>query len=90
MSGNKSLYSEHYLTNRLTEYAEYKDDSAALVMGDRLRTIYADKRPTLASANEVQTEEDFIKPVNRIVYGSETVKISYLIGRLYTFSDPHP
>jgi hypothetical protein len=62
MLNNKSLFSEHYLTHRLPEYSDYRDDSAALAARDRLRAIYADKQASLITANEAQTEEDFIKP----------------------------
>src|SRR5437016_5841895 len=61
MTTSKSLFSSHYLAQRLPAYPEWQD-SAAETTRTQLRALYERIKATLSSANEAQTEEDFIKP----------------------------
>lgn len=64
---NKSLFSQHYLAERLPQLPEWEADTAAAF--DRLRQLWDRAAEFGAGWNEAQTEEEFIKPVLSEVLG---------------------
>jgi hypothetical protein len=58
---SKSLFSQHYLDNRIHEYEEWREDVSQPF--EELRALYQEKRGILPRLNEAQTEEEFIRPV---------------------------
>ncbi|MEW5872349.1 MAG: N-6 DNA methylase [Chloroflexota bacterium] len=58
---NKTLFSQHFLDNRLCQQPEWNED--ALPFLEQIRPLWAKARQYGSAWNEAQTEEEFIKPV---------------------------
>ena len=58
---NQGLFSDHYLRERMHAHPEWAEDIAAPLA--QVRSLYDDKRGLLQSANENQTEAEFLRPV---------------------------
>lgn len=58
---NRSLFSQHFLENRLASMQEWKTDVATPLK--ELTSLYETKKETLPNLNEAQTEQEFIRPV---------------------------
>jgi hypothetical protein len=59
---NRKLFSDHFLLERLPSWPEFADADPEPLLQD-LADLWDRERVTLASANEAQTEERFVKPV---------------------------
>lgn len=59
---NRKLFSDHFLGERLPTWPEFSGADPGRLLDD-LTALWDRERATLASANEAQTEERFIKPV---------------------------
>lgn len=59
---NRRLFSDHFLRERLPQWPEFAAADPAPLMRD-LSKLWDSERTGLATANEAQTEERFIKPV---------------------------
>lgn len=59
---NRKLFSDHFLQERLPAWPEFASADPAPLLDD-LAHLWDRERAGLASANEAQTEERFIKPV---------------------------
>lgn len=59
---NRKLFSDHFLRERLPAWPEFAGCDPAALLHD-LAELWHRERAGLASANEAQTEERFIKPV---------------------------
>jgi Alw26I/Eco31I/Esp3I family type II restriction m6 adenine DNA methyltransferase len=57
----KPLFSDHYLTHRITETSEWNED--VRVDFDKLQSLYQQKRHILPNLNESQTENEWIQPI---------------------------
>ena len=66
---SKSLFSEHYLTHRLADHREWREDAGAALAA--CHQLYMAKKALLSRYNEDQTEEEFILPLLRNVLGFE-------------------
>ncbi|HEX2091837.1 MAG TPA: N-6 DNA methylase [Longimicrobiaceae bacterium] len=64
---NRSLFSDHYLTDRLPGLREWKEDVSA--PSAVLRSLYAKERDRLEGMSEAQLEEEWVKPILRDVLG---------------------
>lgn len=64
---SKSLFSRHYLTRRLPDHPEWREDPGPALAA--LRQLYAAQKDRLPLYNEDQTEEEFILPILRDVLG---------------------
>ena len=64
---NSGLFADHFLDQRMPEMPEWNEASDWLESFNALRQLYAQAAPGLENANEPQTEEDFIKPVLRLL-----------------------
>jgi len=62
---NNGLFSEHFLTARLKDSADWREDAEPVRR--QLLHLYEEKKALLSGANEAQTEEEFIKPVLKIL-----------------------
>ncbi len=69
---NSGLFSEHFLTTRLKDSEDWQQDSEPVRR--RLLNLYEEKKGLLTEANEAQTEEEFIKPVLKILGFAYTVQ----------------
>jgi len=58
---NQSLFSMHYLTERLPSLAEWGEDVSSVVT--KITTLCQKSKEIANSWNEAQTEEEFIRPV---------------------------
>ena len=57
----KPLFSDHYLTHRITETSEWNEE--VRVYFDKLQSLYQQKRHILPNLNESQTENEWIQPI---------------------------
>ncbi len=62
---NRSLFSDHFLTERLPQHPAWQEDVSDLFM--QAQQLYENERGGLRAANEAQTEERFIKPLLRLL-----------------------
>ncbi|MDB9482331.1 type I restriction endonuclease, partial [Dolichospermum circinale CS-537/05] len=62
---NKPLFSQHYLDYRIQELPEWQLDIKAEFAA--LKNLYSSKKTILATLNESQTEDIFIKPALEIL-----------------------
>ncbi|WP_217358207.1 Eco57I restriction-modification methylase domain-containing protein [Anabaena sp. UHCC 0187] len=62
---NKPLFSQHYLKFRIQELPEWQLDITSEF--EQLNKLYFAKKAILPTLNESQTEEEFIKPVLKIL-----------------------
>jgi hypothetical protein len=62
---NKPLFSQHYLDYRIQELPEWQLDIKAEFAA--LKNLYLSKKPILATLNETQTEDIFIRPALEIL-----------------------
>ncbi len=69
---NNGLFSEHFLTTRLKDSADWRQNAEPVRR--QLLDLYEEKKNLLAEANEAQTEEEFIKPVLKILGFAYTVQ----------------
>ncbi|MBI3538398.1 MAG: restriction endonuclease, partial [Chloroflexi bacterium] len=58
---NRSLFSQHYLDNRLPATDAWKTDVSDTFT--KFLALYQDKKEILPNLNEAQTEQEFIRPV---------------------------
>ncbi|MFW6089659.1 MAG: restriction endonuclease, partial [Gemmatimonadota bacterium] len=79
---NRSLFSDHYLAERLHEHDEWSEDVSEAF--ERAREIYDEKRDILDGLNEAQTEKELVQPILEDVLGFtyEVQKAVKLHGRL--------
>jgi len=68
----KTLFSQHYLTHRLPDHPEWKEDPRPAF--DAVRDLWRKARQSGDFWNEAQTEEEFIKPVLRLLGWSYIVQ----------------
>lgn len=67
---NQQLFSDYYLKERMQGHREWTEDEAALDAAFQTAlALYRNAKAGLQTANEAQTEDDFIKPVLRDVLG---------------------
>jgi hypothetical protein len=64
---SKSLFSHHYLTHRLPDHPQWRQDAGPALAA--LRRLYQAQKERLPLYNEDQTEEEFILPLLREVLG---------------------
>jgi len=64
-TGNHGLFSDHYLRVRLGQQAEWGGDYGGLQA--RMFTLLSEKAGALATLNEPQTEQQFIRPVLQFI-----------------------
>jgi hypothetical protein len=64
---SKSLFSHHYLTHRLPDHPQWRQDAGPALIA--LRRLYQAQKERLPLYNEDQTEEEFILPLLREVLG---------------------
>lgn len=64
---NRSLFSDYFLSERLDQKKEWKEDISAPFQ--RILQIYYEKKEALPSYNEAQTEKEFIQPILEEVLG---------------------
>jgi hypothetical protein len=64
---SKSLFSHHYLTHRLPDHPEWRENAGPTLTA--LRQLYQAQKERLPLYNEDQTEEEFILPLLREVLG---------------------
>jgi len=69
---NNGLFSEHFLTTRLKDSEDWRQNVEPVRR--QLLDLYEEKKGLLAEANEAQTEEEFIKPVLKILGFAYTVQ----------------
>ncbi len=69
----KTLFSQHYLIHRLPQHPEWAEDPRPVL--EAIRSLWARARQHGDTWNEAQTEEEFIKPVLRILGWSYIVQI---------------
>ncbi|MDQ3555398.1 MAG: Eco57I restriction-modification methylase domain-containing protein [Gemmatimonadota bacterium] len=61
---NRSLFSDHYLAERLPAHPAWNADAAERTAAwQRLRTLYADRAGRLPALSEAQAEDEWIRPV---------------------------
>jgi len=58
---NQGLFSDHYLRQRMAAHLEWAEDVSAPLA--QVRSLYQDRHAFLQSANESQTEAEFIRPM---------------------------
>ncbi|MGI9179612.1 MAG: Eco57I restriction-modification methylase domain-containing protein, partial [Longimicrobiaceae bacterium] len=78
---NRSLFSDHYLDERLPDHPEWSEDVEGA--WSELRALFARQRPQLEGMNEAQTEEEWVKPIlSRVLGWSYSVQTdATLFGR---------
>jgi hypothetical protein len=76
---NRKLFSDHFLQERLPTWTEFQESDPEPLLRD-LADLWDRERSTLASANEAQTEERFIKPVLERLGFSFTVQAGLATG----------
>ncbi|MDW8226976.1 MAG: hypothetical protein RMJ60_04185 [Anaerolineales bacterium] len=62
---NKALFSQHFLQDCLPSLPEWTEDVRLLL--EQMRALYARARQFRHTWNEAQTEEEFVKPVLRLL-----------------------
>ena len=70
---NLRLFSEHFLDDRLPGWPEFRATPVEELF-EELRQLWLAERSGLATANEAQTEERFVKPVLRALGFAYTVQ----------------
>lgn len=60
---NESLFSNHFLLNRLPEVEEWTSTPLDGALRDEMRSVLESAKAGLAAANEAQTENDLIRPL---------------------------
>jgi hypothetical protein len=84
---SKSLFSHHYLTHRLPDHPEWRQDAGPALAA--LRRLYQAQKERLPLYNEDQTEEEFILPLLREVLGFAGAYTVEAIIRLETELNQH-
>jgi len=64
-TGNKPLFSQHYLEHRLPDSGEWQEDVSVAFC--RLESLYQQKKAILPTLNEAQTEAELIQPILEIL-----------------------
>ena len=64
-TGNKPLFSQHYLEHRPLDSPEWQEDVS--VTFSRLESLYQQKKAILPTLNEAQTEAELIQPILEIL-----------------------
>jgi hypothetical protein len=67
-TGNKPLFSQHYLEHRLPDSGEWQEDVSGAF--SRLESLYQQKKAILPTLNEAQTEAELIQPILEIRFFS--------------------
>ncbi len=73
-TGNKPLFSQHYLEHRLPDSLEWQEDVS--VAFSRLESLYQQKKAILPTLNEAQTEAELIQPILEILGFSYIPQVS--------------
>ncbi|MDB9405121.1 N-6 DNA methylase [Microcystis sp. CS-574] len=73
-TGNKPLFSQHYLEHRLPDSGEWQEDVS--VAFGRLESLYQQKKAILPTLNEAQTEAELIQPILEILGFSYIPQVS--------------
>lgn len=73
-TGNKPLFSQHYLEHRLPDSPEWQEDVS--VAFGRLESLYQQKKAILPTLNEAQTEAELIQPILEILGFSYIPQVS--------------
>ncbi len=73
-TGNKPLFSQHYLEHRLPDSGEWQEDVS--VAFSRLESLYQQKKAILPTLNEAQTEAELIQPILEILGFSYIPQVS--------------
>ncbi len=73
-TGNKPLFSQHYLEHRLPDSPEWQEDVS--VAFSRLESLYQQKKAILPTLNEAQTEAELIQPILEILGFSYIPQVS--------------
>ncbi|MFQ5793722.1 MAG: Eco57I restriction-modification methylase domain-containing protein [Candidatus Bipolaricaulia bacterium] len=68
---NRSLFSDYYLKERLSDHKEWSEDISATF--EAARRLYHEKQDILDGLNEAQTEAEFIQPLLHDVLGFEFI-----------------
>lgn len=66
---NSSLFSNHYLENRVKQHREWQEDATVQAAFERLKALYSKEKELLRSYNEAQLEKNFIQPILEKVLG---------------------
>ena len=72
---NHYLFSDYYLEHRAAQRREWREGDSQTAF-DALVRLWREKQPALPNANEWQTEDDWIKPVLRLLGHRFTVQVS--------------
>jgi hypothetical protein len=62
---SRSLFSQHYLANRIEEHDEWAEDVSEPLRD--LQALYHENKDVLLQLSEAQTEEEFIRPALKIL-----------------------
>ncbi|GCE59993.1 Eco57I restriction-modification methylase domain-containing protein [Microcystis aeruginosa] len=73
-TGNKPLFSQHYLEHRLPDSGEWQEDVS--VAFSCLESLYQQKKAILPTLNEAQTEAELIQPILEILGFSYIPQVS--------------
>ncbi|ELP55683.1 type I restriction enzyme family protein [Microcystis aeruginosa TAIHU98] len=73
-TGNKPLFSQHYLEHRLPDSGEWQEDVSVAFC--RLESLYQQKKAILPTLNEAQTEAELIQPILEILGFSYIPQVS--------------
>ncbi|REJ40956.1 MAG: restriction endonuclease [Microcystis flos-aquae TF09] len=73
-TGNKPLFSQHYLEHRLPDSLEWQEDVSVAFC--RLESLYQQKKAILPTLNEAQTEAELIQPILEILGFSYIPQVS--------------
>lgn len=73
-TGNKPLFSQHYLEHRLPDSGEWQEDVSVVFC--RLESLYQQKKAILPTLNEAQTEAELIQPILEILGFSYIPQVS--------------
>ncbi len=64
---NKNLFSNYYLDNYINRFSEWKEEERLKPIFEKIKQIYFKNKSYLFSYNEAQLEEEFIKPILKLL-----------------------
>ncbi|TET70374.1 MAG: hypothetical protein E3J56_08130 [Candidatus Aminicenantes bacterium] len=64
---NKNLFSNYYLDNYIDRFSEWKEEERLKPIFEKIKQIYFKNKSYLSSYNEAQLEEEFIKPILKLL-----------------------
>ncbi len=68
---NRSLFADYYLEHLLPQLEDWSKEDNLHEVYTQLQDLYASKRTLLQSANEAQLEQELLRPLLDILWGSE-------------------